>query len=237
MILLSIWLDQFQPSYQDANGTNVLCYAVQYGHIECSKLILDESKAQTRMLTEQDANGMCVLTYLAMGAINRQLNMTELMTYFIEQLTRTGDLEQHWHLIQQCLVFSAMNNNQNILKYLLNAFIKLQSNDASVVSLDVVDTLKGETPMTVACSNGHKAVCELLIEGYDASVTAANAKSWTPLLCAVKSGQWEIVEYLLSRNSEIINQADKHGRDSLILAASEGKSCLTYEITVTSQLC
>ncbi len=55
-----------------------------------------------------------------------------------------------------------------------------------------------------------------------ASLSAANSKSWTPLLCAVKAGQWEIVEYLLAKNAQIISQADKHGRDGLILAASEG---------------
>ncbi len=119
------------------------------------------------MLTEQDANGMCALTYLAQGAVNRKLNMTELMAYFIEALRSSGDLEPHSALVQQALVFSAMNNNQNILSYLLNTFIKKQS--LSLVSLDVVDTLKGETPLTVACSNGHKSICELLIEGMAAS--------------------------------------------------------------------
>lgn len=62
----------------------------------------------------------------------------------------------------------------------------------------------------------------MLIERGRASLNIANSKSWTPLLCAVKSGCWETVEYLLSVEPSIVNQSDKHGRSALILAASEG---------------
>lgn len=91
-----------------------------------------------------------------------------------------------------------------------------------MIDIDAVDSLKGETVLTAACSSGNKQICEILIEKANASLTSCNAKSWTPLLCAVKSGGWEIVEYILNANCKIINQTDKHGRSALILAASEG---------------
>ncbi len=89
----------------------------------------------------------------------------------------------------------------------------------------------GETPLTVACVNGHKATCRMLVEEAGASLSACNGRSWPPLLCAVKSGGWELIEYLLSHQSAydnsasgdlLVNQTDKHGRNALILAASEG---------------
>jgi ankyrin repeat protein len=85
-----------------------------------------------------------------------------------------------------------------------------------------LDSLRGETPLTAACLNGNKNICEILIDKAHACLLKPNSKSWTPLLCGVKSGCWETVECLLNKNSLIINQADKHGRTALILAASEG---------------
>lgn len=90
------------------------------------------------------------------------------------------------------------------------------------ISIDSLDSLRGESALTAACLNGNKSICELLIERGRAGLTAANSKSWTPLLCAVKSGCWETVEFLLSIDPSIVNQTDKHGRTALILAASEG---------------
>jgi len=174
------------------------------------------------MLTQPDSLGLCPLTYLAIGSLHKKNNLTDLLEYYIKFLADTAQLETNAKLIQQCLVLSAMNSNQSCLSYLINKFIRQFNSLSDLVSVDTVDTLKGETCLTIACAHGHKQICQLLIESANASITCVNSKSWTPLLCAVKCGQWEIVEYLLARNVKIINQSDKHGRDSLILAASEG---------------
>lgn len=90
------------------------------------------------------------------------------------------------------------------------------------ISIESLDSLRGETALTAASLNGNKSICEMLVDKARASLGTANSKSWTPLLCAVKSGCWETVEYLLSVDPTIVNQTDKHGRTALILAASEG---------------
>lgn len=59
----------------------------------------------------------------------------------------------------------------------------------------------------------------LLEEGAD--IGALNSKSFPPLLCAVKAGKWEIADLLLSAAADI-EQTDKYGRTSLMIAASEG---------------
>jgi ankyrin repeat protein len=214
-------------NFQDQNGTNCLSYATQFGHIECAKLILDNSKNQIKMISKIDLNGYCALTY-ASAMYNK--NILDLLDYFIRKLNQNNNsnddfpITERIKLMQQALVLSSLNANKKCINYLIGFCgnnKKMKSNEP-VISIDGVDTLKGETALTAACINGHKSICEMLIEINNASITTTNSKSWTPLLCAVKSGEWEIVEYLLSKNSEIINQSDKHGRDSLILAASEG---------------
>lgn len=214
-ILISEFSLVFDLTLVDSNGTNCLAYATQHGHTECAKLILDNSLDQIGLISQIDLNGMCALTY-ASAACSRS---TDLLDLYVKKLTQAGEITQAERnkLMQQAFVLSAMNANKKCLMYLL-----MYANKKTSILVDGVDTLKGETALTAACSNGHKQICELLIESHNASIFVANSKSWTPLLCSVKSGEWEIVEYLLSKNGEIITQADKHGRDGLILAASEG---------------
>jgi ankyrin repeat protein len=233
--LLQILVNEFDmlfdlnSSCQDQNGINCLSYATQYGHIETAKFILENSKNQVKLITNVDLNGFCALTYCACVTSNK--NILDLMDLFVRKLNQNEELTamDRVKLIQQSLVLSSLNANKKCLNYLISFCVKKTNNSNSgsklneaIISIDGVDTLKGETALTAACISGHKSICEMLIETNNASIMTANLKSWTPLLCAVKSGEWEIVEYLLNKNSDIIGQSDKHGRDGLILAASEG---------------
>ena len=195
---------------RDSNQMNTLCYATQYGHVECAKLILEKSIEPALMVSESDSNGMCALAYAA--ARSGTIDLFELFLRKLWDSERVLVTDKT-RLSQQALILSAANGNMQCLVYLLSR---------RLVEVDRLDYNRGDTALTAACSSGHKAICEFLVETARASINAPNSKSWTPLLCAVKAGEWQIVEYLLGQNLEIIAQADKHGRDSLILAASEG---------------
>lgn len=198
----------------DENTTNCLCYSTQHNQLECSKYILENSIDPMAMLTKLDSNGYCAFTYAAM-AKHDALALLKFYVKFVVDSNIHG-LRSIGMLLEQALMLSAMHANKNCLNYLIDLCLE------SGVNVDGVDSLKGETALTAACLNGHRTLCEILVERGGASLVKANSKSWMPLLCAVKSGCWETVEYLLSKNGEIINQSDKHGRTALILAASEG---------------
>lgn len=194
---------QFDLTYIDQSRTNILCHATQSSQLDCCRFIIENSKEPLSMITQIDSNGYCALTCAACSI--------QILEYFI--MLSGCSLSSIKLLLEQALVLSAANGNKDCLKCLVST---------GCVSVDAVDSLKGETALTIACLNGHKFVCEYLVESLKAGLQVCNAKSWTPLLCAVKSGCWEIVEYLLNKSCDGINQADKHGRSALILAASEG---------------
>lgn len=201
-----------QMNTHDPNGTNCLCYATQYEQIECAKFILDKSDDPITMITQLDSNGLCALTYASLSKKDHY----QFLDLFIQCVQVKMDLHSIKLLIEQSMVLAASSGNLNCLIYLSNVIKR------SCVCIDCVDSLKGETPLSASCLNGHKLICEYLVNELGASVNVCNARSWSPLLCAVKSGCWEIVEFLLFKNGHIIDLADKNGRTPTILAASEG---------------
>ncbi|CAF0926663.1 unnamed protein product [Brachionus calyciflorus] len=195
--------------FHDKNGTNCLCYATQYDQFECAKYILENSLDPVSMIIQLDSNGLCALTYACLS----KKDPVHFLDYYFKLIKSSIGLNSIKLLVEQALVLSSESGNLNCLIYLIKN---------SEISVNLVDSLKGETPLSMACLNGQKIICEYLVNHAGASMGVCNSKSWGPLLCAVKSGCWEIVEFLLSKCTEIINQADKHGRTGLILAASEG---------------
>lgn len=53
-------------------------------------------------------------------------------------------------------------------------------------SVDVMDSVRGETPLTAAASRGKQDMCEMLVNIYRASLEQLNKQDMTPLQCAVK---------------------------------------------------
>lgn len=54
-----------------------------------------------------------------------------------------------------------------------------------------------------------------------ADVHMINTKSFTPFLCAIESGKWDIADMLLSFGAQL-GQVDKFGRTALMIAAYKG---------------
>jgi hypothetical protein len=76
------------------------------------------------------------------------------------------------------------------------AFIKRK------LPVNIVDSA-GNTPLIVACQNGHLAVCQLLVEQLGADVNCRNAKGNTPLHFSFAYGfQDSIGKYLMARGAD-----------------------------------
>lgn len=117
---------------------------------------------------------------------------------------------------QQALVAAAAQGHTEVVEYLL---------DMSEVHPDNMDTLTGETALTIAATHGNMAVCcVLLLRG--ASVTAVNRKGMSPLMLAVQEGHWAVAERLIQQQARL-EQTDATGRTSLMIAAAEGHVALT----------
>ncbi len=71
--------------------------------------MLETSQNPTHILTEQDSNGLCALTYLSMGTqVGQKSDMTNLLDFFIMNLNNedVSLIENHAKIIQQCFVLS-----------------------------------------------------------------------------------------------------------------------------------
>jgi len=62
-----------------------------------------------------------------------------------------------------------------------------------------------------------------------------NSTGYTPILCAVKAGYWDIAVVLLREGADI-ESADSHGRSALMIAAAEGHVGLV-EMLLTNSKC
>lgn len=79
-----------------------------------------------------------------------------------------------------------------------------------------------ETPLTIACANGHKEIVELLLkEG--ANIEHRDKKGFSPLIIAATAGHANVVEVLLKNHAAIEAQSDRTKDTALSLACSGGR--------------
>ena len=126
--------------------------------------------------------------------------------------------------LSQVFVIASMYNQYALVDHLIDKHV---GKDATAYGfhIDTIDSFKGETPLTIACTYGNINICKLLINKANASLQQPNSKSLTPLLCAIKTNEWKVLEYLLNNylNLEMLErQVDKHNRNALMIVSSEG---------------
>uniref|UniRef100_A0A8R1DG54 ANK_REP_REGION domain-containing protein n=1 Tax=Caenorhabditis japonica TaxID=281687 RepID=A0A8R1DG54_CAEJA len=79
-----------------------------------------------------------------------------------------------------------------------------------------------ETPLTIACANGHKEIVELLLkEG--ANIEHRDKKGFSPLIIASTAGHAAVVEILLKHHAAVEAQSDRTKDTALSLACSGGR--------------
>jgi ankyrin repeat protein len=196
---------------------SIISYACDYNSVEFVKNLLKSIDFNTlfSLITSLDKTNSNSLLY---AAKNGNIDVIEcIFDKFI-----WPSLDMKVICINQVCVVAAMYNQYALVEYLVDKFFVSGSNE---LNIDAVDTLKGETALAIACTYGNINICKLLITKANASLLQANSKSLTPLLCAIKTNEWKVVEYLLNNyvNLELLEQqVDKHNRTALMIAASEG---------------
>jgi ankyrin repeat protein len=77
-------------------------------------------------------------------------------------------------------------------------------------NLSISSSKDGDTPLIIACSEGHAKVAQKLIDA-GAVVNGPNAGGWTPLIYAAYYGHRAVVEMLLASEA-VINQVSSVSR-------------------------
>ncbi|KAB0802170.1 hypothetical protein PPYR_04356 [Photinus pyralis] len=186
----------------NSQGSTALSLASAKGHCDVVRQLIAAGASPGHT----DTAGQCALVH---AARNGFLNVVG----YLLACDWIGTNAEHVELseaAQQALIAAAAQGHIDILEYLL---------DMAEVNVDAVDSLTGETALTIAATNGCHNICTALINR-GANISVTNRKEMTPLLLSVKEGHWAIAEKLI-QNHASIEQCDSIGRTPLMLAASE----------------
>ena len=198
------------------SGMNIISYACDYNSVELLKSVLKlvDSNSLLGLITDLDKKSFNPLFY---AAKNGNINVIDCI--FDNYLWPSRTIMTN--VLGQVFVMASMYNQYDLVDYLIQKY----SVSKDELNIDMVDSFKGETPLTMASTYGHINICKLLIAKANASLLQPNSKSLTPLLCAIKSNEWKVVEYLLNNYLSLDlleKQIDKHNRTPLMIASSEG---------------
>ncbi|XP_044740746.1 protein TANC2 isoform X2 [Chrysoperla carnea] len=188
----------------NSQGMTALALASARGHCDVVRQLV----AAGASLGHTDTSGHSPLVHAARNGCLNVVGYLLACDWIIQDPERDVELTE---AAQQALTASAAQGHVEIVEYLL---------DMSEVNANILDSLTGETALTVACTNGCTAVVSALISR-GAAVDIINRKEMPPLLLAVKEGHWAVAERLL-QNHAPVEQTDNAGRTALMLAASEG---------------
>ena len=83
------------------------------------------------------------------------------------------------------------------------------------------DEKNGCTPLFIASQNGHKKVCELLLDSGADPDLALWMWLWTPLIMASQNGNYEICKLLLDKDATV-DRDSVDGRTPLYFAVQNG---------------
>ncbi|XP_063220744.1 protein TANC2 [Bacillus rossius redtenbacheri] len=192
------------PELSNSQGCTALALAAARGHLEvCRRLV-----AAGASLGATDTAGQSPLVHAARQGHAGTVALLVSCDWLLRRPEREVTLAE---AAQQALVAASGQGHVEIAEYLL---------DMGEVKADALDSLSGETALTVAAASGSLHVVAALL-GRGASVCAVNRKELSPLLLAVKEGHWAVAERLLQHHAPI-EQADATGRTPLMLAAIEG---------------
>nr|CAB3266806.1 protein TANC2 [Phallusia mammillata] len=186
-----------------SNGMSALTFAAAAGRPHMVDLLLRYRPA----LNQEDHNGHTPLLHaISRGHADAAKLLLNCDLYRNEQYRTFA--------AQQALVASATTGDIKLMEYLLE-------NDAFQCDVDGQEPSNGESPLTSAAAHGKSSACEFLVRKYKAKIEHRNKMGMTPLLCAVKHGEWDAADLLLNCGASLETR-DLGGKSPLIMAACSG---------------
>ncbi|XP_023215585.1 protein TANC2-like [Centruroides sculpturatus] len=184
-------------------GQTALHLAAEKGYISIIRILIENGC----QINHVDKNGA---TALVLAASKGHLEIVRhLLSYKLPDIIKSFSQNT-----EKALIASILGGHYDICKFFLE----------SKTLLNYMDPESGHTPLTAACTVGHRDIVELLIK-HGTPINVKNKNGVSVMACAVSEGHLDIVQYLLNyiRPNELDKQVDEKSRTPLMIAASKGK--------------
>ncbi|KAF3174027.1 hypothetical protein TWF751_005167 [Orbilia oligospora] len=185
------------------NNRTPLSYAVEAGHLEVVRHLIDTCKAKID-------NGGGEYTTLGYAAREGHVEVVRLLVN-----TDQIDLNAKTTGFGETPLFcAAARGHFKVVDFLINTHqLKVNPSKSNVYC---------QTPLSVAAENGHIEVVKLLIEANVADINSEDGCGCTPLIYAALHGSTEIVRLLVNTKGVDINHVDIEGRTAFSYALARG---------------
>ena len=245
VVSLLLAKDNVDPNSTDKDGQTPLSLAASHGHEAVVSLLLARDNVDPN---SKDYSGW---TPLSLAALNGHEAVVSLLLSKDNVDPNSKDNSGWTPLLlafgQECSlpVRKAVMTNSALMDYQTQLMLLEQQNkrrlfmarigsnnrfkEAIVKQLlardDVDPDLKnynGQTPLSLAASNGREAVVSLLLAKDNVDSNSKDKDGQTPLSLAASNGREAVVSLLLAKDNVDLNSKDKDGQTPLSLAASNG---------------
>uniref|UniRef100_A0A8C4QHT2 Uncharacterized protein n=1 Tax=Eptatretus burgeri TaxID=7764 RepID=A0A8C4QHT2_EPTBU len=164
-------------------GMSALCHAAAVGHLDVVAMLCCHGATVAHV----DRNGQCALVLAA------EQGHTDVVAYLSKldwpEAQQPG-LPRKAQALQHALTAACNMGHKEVVIFLLNSPDATMDEDR--VQINAFDSLWGETALTAVASQGHLAVCELLIS-QGALLEQANRRGITPLFSTAHQGHWQVL--------------------------------------------
>ncbi len=173
-----------------------LMLAVQYGHMPIVKLLLENN---AKLDDVDNYHGNSILCHAI--HFNQENIALMLIDYNCDytQMNNYGNTPLH---------MACLNNQKKLVKRLisLNVDVNAVNNNAA-------------TPLLLCCEKKNKIIASYLLEFDGIKIDTCDINGETPLMIAIRKGEIELIELLLSHGSNC-NHLTKNGRNCLHISCS-----------------